>query len=463
MDKSKLDQVFHAYDIRGLVTTHLDEEFFYNLGKAFVTFLGAKRIAVGHDIRPESSLFAEKLIQGATEVGCDVVFIKEIATEMLYFAVGSDKSLDGGLTITASHNPTGWNGCKMVAKDVKALSKSWGLSEIKALMVTEEYLPAGKAKGKVIEKDIYPEFKSKVVSFIGNETIKKMRVVVDAGNGVGGKVFKYIFGDLALDVHEMYFEPDGNFPNHTPDPMKEENVREIRQKVVELGAELGIAIDGDADRVFFIDSKGRNPSGVFTSSIFAKYFCSLEKGAKIVHDPRVVWPVTKEVQKLGGVPLVNKAGHSFFKERLKAENAIFGGEMSSHFFYRDFFFADSGMITIAIMLKLISEGLELEKELDYLYETYIVSGEVNYKVSAPQRLLEKVRGHYSDGLIEEVDGVSVEYRDWRFNLRMSNTEPLVRLNIEASSQKVIKQKFTELEAVINGERINAPSLNILTS
>lgn len=453
----ELSKVFHAYDIRGLVDEGLSPEFFENLGKAFVTFLKAKKIAVGFDIRPESKEFATAFIKGATETGCDVVYLDMIATEMLYYAVGSDLSFDGGAIITASHNPAGWNGVKMVGKGASALSKEWGLTEIKQMIIDNDYLKSDSV-GKVISKDIYPEFKAKILEFLKDVEVKKLKVVVDAGNGIGGKIFDYVFGDLGLDTTRMYFEPDGNFPNHVPNPLEEENVQEIRKKTVELSADIGIAIDGDADRVFFIDNQGRNPSGIYTGSIFTKYFLSIEPGAKIVHDPRITWPIEKEVTKLNGISLINKAGHSYFKQRMKNENAIYGTELSSHFFYRDFYFADSGMVTIAVMLKLLSQGLDLVKELDYLYETYPSSGEINYKVDNVQDVIEKVQEFFNQGKIENIDGVSIEFDDWRFNLRGSNTQPLIRLNLEGKSKEVIIEKFKLLEEVIDGERDNLPAL-----
>lgn len=449
MDENVLNSIFHAYDIRGKTPDELNGEFYYNLGKAFVTFTRAKNIVVGYDIRPESLTFSENFTKGAVELGCNIINIGEIATEMLYFAVGSDKSLDGGAVITASHNPAGWNGCKLVGKDVKPFSSNYGLSEIKEIIKTSSYGEVAKEAGKATAKNIYPDFKNKVLSFMLNTEIKPLNIVVDAGNGVGGKVFDYIFGDLGLNIHRMYFEPDGTFPHHVPDPLKEENVEEIKKRVVELYADLGVAIDGDADRVFFLDSKGRNPNGIFTGSILAKYFCKVEEGAKIIHDPRVIWPITKEISKYKGQSIINKAGHSFFKERMKIEDAIFGAELSSHFFYRDYFYSDSGMITIALMLKMISQGLNFEEELNYLYSNYFTSGEVNYTVENKDEIINKIKEHYSSGKLNDIDGISIEFDEWRFNLRKSNTEPYLRLNLESLSEKALQEKFEEIDLLIN--------------
>ncbi len=451
-----LDKVFKAYDIRGLTETQLDDEFYYNLGKAFVTFLKAKNIAVGFDIRNESIRYSKQFIKGATECGCNVFRIGEIATEMLYFAVGSDTKLDGGVSITASHNPAGWNGCKMVGKDATAISEVSGLKEIENIMISGEYMNSSEI-GKVEDKDIYPSFKEKILSNLEGIGVNPMKIVVDAGNGIGGKVFDYVFEDLNLDLTKLYFEPDGRFPHHSPDPVKEENVKDLKAKVLELKADLGIAIDGDADRVFFIDSRGRHPEGTFTAAIFAKHFVKKNKGAKIIHDVRVIWPIVKEVEKLGGAPIACRAGHSFFKEKMREEDAVFGAEFTSHFYYKNYYYADSGMTSIAIMFKLLSQGMNFEKELDYLYANYHNSGEVNYKSDNQEKVIETIRSEYSDGKLSEIDGISIEYPDWRFNLRSSSTENVLRLNVEALSEELLKEKFLILEKHINGIRQNKPS------
>jgi len=458
--KEQLDKVFHAYDVRGLVGEQLNDEFFYHLGKAFVTFLKAKKIVVGYDIRPESKQFSQSFIKGAIELGCDVVNIGEIATEMLYYAVGSDTSFDGGATITASHNPPGWNGCKMVGKEVTALSGSYGLSDIKELIISQNYTNT-ESLGNEILIDIYPDFKEKILSFLKDVKVKPIKVIIDAGNGIGGKVYDYVFGDLGLDVTRMYFEPDGNFPNHVPNPILEENVKELKERIISEKADLGIAIDGDADRVFFIDSKGRNPNGVYTGSVFAKYYAKAEKHAKIVHDPRVTSPIINEIAQFGAISLLNKSGHSFFKERMKQEGGTFGAELSSHFYYRDFYNADSGMMTIAMMYRMIAEGLDFTKEMDYLYSTYLVSGEVNFKVEDANETIAKVKEAYKDGSLNEIDGISFEFENWRFNLRKSNTEPVIRLNLESTSLELLKEKFIAIQNLIGGTRQNDPALKEL--
>lgn len=464
LSASNLNSVFHAYDIRGLDPQELDEEFFNTLGKAFVTFLNAKKIIVGNDIRKTGEKYKKAFIDGATSLGCDVVDIGEIGTEMLYYAVGSGQSIDGGATITASHNPSGWNGCKMVGKGASALSGDYGLNEIKELMIKNEFTES-QEKGNVTERDIYPDFKTKVLSFIGDTQIKHLNIIVDAGNGIGGKLFDYIFGDLPLNVTRMYFEPDDTFPNHVPNPMEEENIEELRENTVNSKADIGIAIDGDGDRTFFIDNKGRNPSGIYTGAIFAKYFLKQNNGGTIIQDPRITWPVTKEVQNAGGKTVMIKAGHSFFKQKMKEVSGLFGAEASSHFYYKDFYNADSGMITIAVMLKMLSEGLDFDEELDYLYQEYPNSGEVNYKVENASETISSLEGYFRTNFPEaevtKIDGVSIEFDTWRFNLRSSNTQPLIRLNLEAVDKDTVVEKFQIVEKLIDGERDNQPGLKEL--
>lgn len=503
--KEYLEKVFHAYDIRGEVPDQLNKEFFEELGRAFAKYLNASKIAVGRDFRPDSRDFQQSFIEGIVSEGCDVVDVGEIGTEMIYFVCGENPDFDGGATITASHNPAGWNGCKMVGKKARAISGSSGLSEIMELMLDGGSDDKGNKQaksssnltpGKVEAVDIYPEFKNKILSFLEGVEIHPMKIVVDAGNGIGGNLFDYVFGDLPLDVVKMYFEPDGNFPNHEANPSKEENVEDIKKRVLEENADLGIAIDGDADRVFFIDKKGRNPSGIYSGTILARYFFNnsdsrlddkssefrdklsthaedvvggdvVVGGDKtpvkqvIIQDPRVKWVVEKEVEKLGGTTVMCRVGHSYFKEKMKEFDAVFGIEMSSHFYYRDFYYADSGMTTIAVMLRLLSEGLDFSGALDSLYASYPNSGEVNFRVEDPVSVFDRVEAAFRDCSISRVDGLSVVSDSWRFNLRSSNTQPLIRLNVEGVSVDVIAEVYHDVVRLIGGERTNRPGLDVL--
>jgi len=472
MNKQILDSVFRAYDIRGRYPSELDENFYKCLGKAYVTFFKPKKVAVGHDIRPESVEMKKALIEGIREMGCGVVDINEVPTEALYFATGEYPNIfDGGLVITASHNGAGWNGCKMVAKNAKPISSVSGLMDLKKIMLEESYKKISENIGSFEEKDIMPAYKEKVLSFIKSEKRRPLRVVVDAGNGIGGKVFDYIFSGLGLFIDRMYFEPDGTYPNHVPNPMEEENVVEIKKRVLETGADIGIAIDGDADRAFFIDKKGRKPDGVYIGVLLAKNILKESLGEnekndknyknnrKIIHDPRVTWPFINEAKALEAETIQCAAGHSFFKQKMAEERALFGAEASSHFYYRDFYNCDSGMITIAKMLDMLFEGFDLTGELDYLFDKYPNSGEVNYKVENAISLINEIEIYYKKkgARIEKIDGLSVEFEDWRFNLRTSNTQPLLRLNLEAKTKALVVEKFFEVEKMIGAVRDNTPA------
>lgn len=465
ISKDVLDSVFHAYDIRGLAEKELSEDFYYALGRALVTHFQAKKVVLGRDFRPDSLKYQKAMIEGVLDSGCSVVDIGEIATEMLYYATGSDESYDCGAVITASHNPAEWNGCKIVGRKASAVGKDSGLNALKDIMLNGSYI--GKSRSKDLKEiNIYPEFKAKVRSFLDSESIEKLvklklKIAIDAGNGIGGKMFDYIFGDIPMQVYKMYFDPDGSFPNHTPDPLKEENVAEIKKIVIEKSFDLGIAIDGDADRVFFIDNKGRNPNGAYTGAIFAKRILEAKLNPaikeKVIHDPRLTWSMIDTVKSADGIPVISKAGHSYFKEIMRNENVIYGAEVSSHFFYRDFYFADSGMITIALMLKFIADGLNFSEEVNHYFESYPNSGEINFEVADVNAVLGQVEKYFTEGYsekyikIEKIDGLSIDFENWRFNLRGSNTQPLIRLNVEARVLELVNSKRAELEKIILGK------------
>ena len=478
MNKQKLDRVFRAYDIRGRYPDELDAEFYKDLGKAYVTFFKPKKVAVGHDIRPESVEMQEALISGVNEMGCDVLDIGEVPTEALYFATGEYPDiLDGGLVVTASHNGAGWNGCKMVAKNARPISSVTGFMDLKKIILEDSYVKVSEEVGKTEKMDIMPAYKEKVLSFITTTNRKPIKIVVDAGNGIGGKVFDYIFSDKYktendpyesiyenIQIERMYFEPDGTYPNHVPNPMEEENVAEIKKKVVELDVDFGVAIDGDADRSFFIDRKGRKPDGVYIGVILSKNLLENNpENKRIIHDPRITWPFIKEAQKFGAETHQSVAGHSFFKQAMAEKQALFGAEASAHFYYKDFYNCDSGMITTAQMINMYFDGFELTKEVDYLFDNYPNSGEVNYRVENALGVISKIEEHYSGmgAKIEKIDGLSVEFEDWRFNLRTSNTQPLLRINLEATTKEKVIEKFREVESMIGAVRDNLPALEEL--
>jgi phosphomannomutase len=461
MNKEILDKVFKAYDIRGKCSDGLDEKLYYELGKAYVTRFRPKTVVIGHDIRPESFTFKQALQEAILDSGCNVVDIGEIPTEMIYFAAGEYYQVyDGGLVVTASHNPQGWNGCKIVTKNAKPVGKDTGLEDMKQIILDQKYKKVSKSKGTFADSYLYPAFRDKVLSFITTKKRKPLNLVVDPGNGIGGKLFDYLFEPLGLNISRMYFVPNGLFPNHVPDPLKEENVTDLKQRVINEDADFGIAIDADADRVFFIDKKGRNPDGVYTGILLARNILKRSDNKRIIHDPRVTWPFEKEGAKFDAKTIQSIAGHSYFKHAMETEDAVFGAEQSSHFYYRDFYNCDSGMVTIAHLLNMYFEGFELTKAVDYLFETYPNSGEVNYKVNDADEVLKKLEKHYKNkgAKIAKLDGVSAEFNDWRFNLRKSNTQPLIRLNLEATDKNTVINKFHEVEKLIGFPRDNVPTL-----
>jgi len=461
VNKQILDSVFRAYDVRGRYPDELNAEFYKNLGKAYVSFFKPRKLVVGHDIRPESIEMKKSMMAGIVEMGCDVVDIGEIPTETLYFVTGQYSDIyDGGLVVTASHNGAGWNGCKMVTKNARPISGTSGLMDLKRIILEEKYEKVSEVEGTLDVKDFMYEYKEKVLSFLKTEKRKMLKIVVDAGNGIGGKVFDYIFSDLDLNIDRMYFEPDGTYPNHVPNPLEEENVEEIKKRVVEVEADFGIAIDGDADRAFFIDKKGRRPDGVYVGVLLAKNLLLNSENKKIIHDPRITWPFVKEAGALGAETFQSMAGHSFFKQVMAEKQALFGAEASAHFYYRDFYNCDSGMITIAQMLNMYFEGFELTEAVDYLFDKYPNSGEVNYKVENAISIISKIEEHYEKmgARIEKIDGLSVEFDDWRFNIRTSNTQPLLRLNVEGITKEKVIEKFLEVEGMIGAPRDNLPAL-----
>ena len=465
MKEETLNLIFRAYDIRGKYPSELNKEFYERLGKAYVTFFKPKKVVIGNDMRPESVELKMALIDGVRQMGCNVVDLGEIATEMLYFAVGEYNNVfDGGFVITASHNGVGWNGCKIVTKKAKPVSGVTGLMDLKRIILEGKYEKVSEEVGTLEELDIYPAYRDKILSFITTKNRRPLNIVVDAGNGMGGKVFDYVFDKLDINVERMYFDLDGTYPNHEPNPMEEENVKEIKKKVVEHGADFGIALDGDADRAFFIDKKGRKPDGAYTGVLLAKGILEKSKDNKrIIHDPRIIWPYMKEAKKMGAESFQSVAGRSFLQQAMAEKEALFGSEASSHFYYKDFYNCDSGMVTIAQMLNMYYEGFELTKEVDYLFENYPNSGEVNYEVENVQELLSKIENHYREegASVEKIDGLSIEFENWRFNFRVSNTQPLLRLNLEATDKKTVIDKFLEVEKIIGAKRNNVPALDEL--
>jgi len=443
--------IFKAYDVRGVYPDEVNEEAARAIGAAFVAYLQARRIAVSRDMRLSSPTIAAAFIDGATSQGCDVVDYGMMATDMLYFAVAADGH-DGGVQITASHNPKQYNGMKMVRKDAWPLSGDEGLAEIRQMIAGGTIPPASARRGTVTTRDVLDPYVAHVMSFIDVSVIKPFNVVLDAGSGMGGLVAPKLFERLPCRTTRLCFEVDGRFPNHEANPLIEENRRDIVERVIAEKADIGIAWDGDADRCFFIDGTGEFVSGDFVTALLAEAFLLKHPGATVIYDLRASHAVRDTVARLGGTSLMNRVGHAFFKKRMRETNGIFGGEVTGHYYFRDNFYADNGFIPALLMLELMSKkGQSLHQLLKPLAQKYFISGEINTKLKSmdevPPRLV-AIGAKYADGAQYELDGISVEYPDWHFNVRPSNTEPLLRLNLEATTAEKMAQKRDEVLALI---------------
>ncbi len=443
--------IFKAYDIRGVYPGEVNEDAARAIGAAFVAYLKAKRIAVGRDMRLSSPTMAAAFIDGATSQGADVIDYGMMATDMLYFAVARD-GLDGGVQITASHNPKQYNGMKMVRADAWPLSGDEGLAEIRQMIVDAALPPAAARRGVVTTKNVLDPYVEHVMSFIDVSVIKPFNVVLDAGSGMGGLVAPKLFERLPCATTRLCFDIDGTFPNHEANPLIEDNRRDIVERVVAEKADVGIAWDGDADRCFFIDGTGAFISGDFITALLAEAFLLKHPAATVIYDLRASFAVKDTVARLGGTALMNRVGHAFFKKRMRETNAIFGGEVTGHYYFRDNFYADNGFIPALLILELMSKkGQSLHQLLQPLSQKYFLSGEINTKLASmdlvPARLV-AIAARYADGTQYELDGISVEYPDWHFNVRPSNTEPLLRLNLEATTPEMMAKKRDEVLALI---------------
>jgi phosphomannomutase len=442
-------KVFKAYDVRGIHPSELDEEGAYAIGRAYVEQFEPRRIAVGRDMRLSSPAMAQAVMRGAVDGGAEVVDIGLVGTEMLYFGVG-ELDLDGGVMVTASHNPKEYTGMKIVRRGALPVGSDSGLLEIRDRALAIESPPA--SEPAVESVDIYPAFVDRVLSFVDPEAIRPLHVVIDAGNGMAGAMLPPILERLPIDAVRCYFEPDGSFPNHAPNPLLPENREFIVGKVKGEQADLGIAFDGDADRCFFVDDTGEFVPGDFVTALLAEAMLEKEPGAKIIYDVRASWSVPDTVKRLGGTPLVNRVGHAFIKERMRKERALFGGEVSGHYYFRDFNQADSGTIPALLMLELVSKrGMPFSEILKPFRKRYFLTGELNTPVPDVALKLQELKEHFAgEGEISHLDGISVTAKDWHMNVRPSNTEPLLRLNLEALDPELLERKRDEALAVIRG-------------
>ncbi len=441
--------VFKAYDIRGLYEAELDEDGAYRVGRAYVEHFEPRVIAVGRDMRLSSPTMAAAFIEGAADGGADVRDIGLVGTEMVYFAV-VELGLDGGACITASHNPKEYTGMKIVRRGALPVGGDSGLAEIRARALAE--LRPVEKRGEVRPEDIWPGFVEKVLSFIDLDSIRPLRVVVDAANGMAGTMLPPVLERLPqLEVVRCFFEPDGTFPNHEPNPLLPENREFIVARTRQENAGLGVAFDGDADRCFFVDDAGEFVPGDFITALLAQSVLEREPGAKVIYDVRASRAVPETIEQAGGIPLVNRVGHAFIKQRMRKESAAFGGEVSAHYYFRDFSQADSGVVPFLLMVELLSRrGTSLSELLAPFRERFFLTGEINTPVADVPLKLQELKERYSadGGRISHLDGLSVDFDDWHFNVRPSNTEPLLRLNLEALGQSLMEEKRDEVLALI---------------
>jgi phosphomannomutase len=449
-------EIFKAYDIRGTHPDQMDEDVAEQIGRAFAHVLAGMlgvsptdlRVGLGRDMRLTAPAMAQRYRDGLLAEGADVVDTGMVGTEMLYWLVGS-RELDGGLMCTASHNPKAYTGAKLVERGAIALSGDRGIQDIRRAI--EAGIPAPNGAGGALEEvEIYPDFQEAALGYVDAGAIKPLRVVVDGGNGMAGPMVGPLLERLGLDVVETYWTPDGGFPDHEPNPLLEENRRFIIEKVRAEGADLGIAWDGDADRCFFIDDTGRFVDGDFLTALLGESLVRRQPGATILYDVRASRAVPDTVAAAGGTALVNRVGHAFFKTRMRDTGAVFGGEVSGHYYFHRFYNADSGTLPALLILELLSvQGAKLSELLDRFRSSYFISGEINSEVADQGAKMEELAERHGDGEISRLDGLSVDYPDWHFNVRPSNTEPLLRLNVESLvSREEMERRRDELLSLI---------------
>ena len=441
---------FKAYDIRGRVPDQLNEDVAYRVGRAFVDFLNAKTVVVGHDIRLTSPVLTDALIRGINEAGAEVIHIGECGTEEVYFGTFHLQT-DGGIMVTASHNPMDYNGMKLVAKDSKPISSDSGLKQIQTL-AEQGVFKESKQQGGVTHRDIRPDYIQHLLSYVDIDQLKPLKVVVNAGNGGAGAIIDAIEGYLPIEFIKVNHQPDGNFPNGIPNPILVENRQQTIDAVKLHKADLGVAWDGDFDRCFFFDETGDFIEGYYVVGLLAEAFLIKNPGASIVHDPRLIWNTIDIAEANQGVAIESKTGHAFIKERMRLEDAVYGGEMSAHHYFKDFAYCDNGNIPWLLMVEMISRrNSQLSTMVSDRIQKFPCSGEINNTVNNPALIIKNIEKHYQDSAesIAHVDGLSMNFGLWRLNVRMSSTEPVLRLNIESKAdQQLMREKTDELLALV---------------
>lgn len=444
---------FKAYDVRGRIPDELNESLAYDIGRAYAAFVKSRRVAVGHDIRLSSPELAKALKRGLMDSGCDVLDIGLWGTEGAYFAAFAEK-LDGGIMVTASHNPPDYNGMKFVREEARPISGDTGLLQMKALIESQSFPPKAARPGVERPLDLRQKYLDHLLSYIDRSKLKKLKVVVNAGNGGAGLIVDQIEPFLPFEFVKVNHEPDGTFPNGIPNPMIIESQAATADVVRSTKADVGLAWDGDYDRCFFFDEQGQFIEGYYLVGLLAEVFLKREPGARIVHDPRLTWNTQDIVTRAGGVPVLCKSGHAFIKQKMREVDGAYGGEMSAHHYFRRFSYCDSGMIPWLLVLQVISEsGKSLSQLVGERMRLFPASGEINRRLNGdPKAILARVQGLYEKNAtaIDFTDGLSLEFREWRFNLRSSNTEPLVRLNVESRGNvELMQEKTAELLAMLD--------------
>jgi len=439
--------IFKSYDVRGIYPAQINDETAYRIGRAIVPLLGAKRIAVGRDMRPSGDRLFEAFARGVTESGADVTDIGLVSTDALYFAVGK-YGYDGGVMITASHNPAQYNGMKFTREGAQAISFETGLRALRDAVVANDLPPVAAAPGSVDRRSVLDDFARHCLSFVDPSKIKPFKIAIDAGNGMAGETVPYVFKHLACEVVPLYFELDGSFPNHPASPLEPENMLDLQAAVREHGCDLGVAFDGDADRMFVVDEKGDLIDGSTVTLLVALNTIRRHPGAKILYNLICSRSVPEQVAKAGGVPIRSQVGHSIIKAEMREKDVVFGGEHSGHFYFRDNWYADSGMIALMECLEVFSAADEPVSATIAPLDARFRSGEINSTVTDASAKMAELLAAHADATVDRLDGITIEYPDWWMNVRPSNTEPLLRLNVEGDTRALMERHRDEALALI---------------
>ncbi len=449
INPAKVAGMFKTYDIRGIAPSELSPELAYRIGRALVLELGVDAIAVGRDMRVTGSVLSASLIDGIRDQGADVTDVGLVSTDALYFTVGK-YGFPAGVMITASHNPPEYNGFKICRAEARAVSFDDGIKQIRDRALANDFPPLAEHRGDLLAKDVIDAYADHVLSLVDTSVIKPLKIAIDAGNGMAGKTVPVVFGRLPVEIIPLFFELDGTFPNHLANPIEPENVRDLQKAVLDNGCDFGLAFDGDADRVFLIDEKGRAIGGDMVTSMVAIALLKQHPGAAVCYNLICSKSVPEVITAHGGRPIRTPVGHSLIKKIMREEDAVFGGEHSGHFYFRDNWYADSGIIAALTVLQLVSEQGKPVSEVLAPLDTRVRSGEINMKVADAKSIMADIEAHYvaEGGSVDHLDGVTIEFSDWWFSLRASNTEPLLRLNVEADTNQTLALKTAEIRSLI---------------